>query len=164
MSDRNEQFMTGSRQRSIVWQELVTSALLGTDRRGVTVRRGDDALGEVLSGLGSVGEDAQKQLLGAAAVVTAYTRAGRLPETGTTALDPPCEEDDTPCCSNRAAHHLTTMRNGQFQELLSEWLRVAAKQGNECRRNLCPRCWSLGRLTLRSASRSRQCWASVGGG
>src|SRR6188472_4372767 len=130
-------------QHTTLWQELVTSALLGTERRNSSVSSGDDALGKFLAKLDS--QETEKQLLGAAAMLAVYRRAGALPQIDTTPLPEPCEPDEMPCCSGRAGQHLTTMLNGQYAELLGEWLVTLAQAGKRVPEELLPAVLDLAR-------------------
>lgn len=86
------------------WEELASTALVGTDRRPYD---GD--------------------LLGAAAVEVARRRAGRRPvQTGSGEAAP--EEEQEPV-GRPAAERLTRILGGEYERLLPEWLAVAAATG-----------------------------------
>ena len=74
----------------MAWQDLVTCALLGTERQALEWSAGDDALGQLLSRLDA--DDREGALLRAAGVMTLWRRAGQLPArdrtTATAALRP----------------------------------------------------------------------------
>ena len=53
-----------------LWQELVATALLGTERRAVPLPPPGDALGDLLAPLD--GTDPERALLGAAAALSLY--------------------------------------------------------------------------------------------
>ncbi len=125
MSNETNEHPTSESQYSLIWRELVTSALLGTERRVITLHGRDDALGKLLANLESL--DNEKKLLSAAATLAIYKRAGALPVMATGPDIEPCEPDTTPFCTERSAQHLSTMLKGQYQELLEEWLTALAK-------------------------------------
>ncbi|MEU0660152.1 DUF5691 domain-containing protein [Streptomyces lavendulocolor] len=114
------------------WEDLVTSALLGTDRRppaaGVPAR--------------SAGEDAPLALLDAAALHTVRRRAGLLPGPAA-ALPEPAPDDERPVLpepARRRLAHLLADRSGSpsggrrgaapdLTELLPQWLSAANAHG-----------------------------------
>ncbi|MEU0665892.1 DUF5691 domain-containing protein [Streptomyces lavendulocolor] len=114
------------------WEDLVTSALLGTDRRppaaGVPAR--------------SAGEDAPLALLDAAALHTVRRRAGLLPGPAA-ALPEPAPDDERPVPpepARRRLAHLLADRSGSpsggrrgaapdLTELLPQWLSAANAHG-----------------------------------
>jgi hypothetical protein len=101
--------------------------MLGTERRAMSLPHGNDTLGELLAGL--EGLDNEKKLLSAAGAIAVYKRAGTLPAHATGADIDPCEPDPTPTYGERAAHYPRTMLQGEYRELLGEWLRALAKMG-----------------------------------
>jgi hypothetical protein len=114
--------------RSPLWAELIATALVGTDRRTPTLPLDGGALGDLLGRLGP-GEDAPGALLGAAAAVALYRRAGWLPTSGIAEPFPPCPPDDLPPCSRRAGGHLAQMLSGAHAQALPEWLAALAAAG-----------------------------------
>lgn len=108
-----------------LWQDVVTAALVGT-RQSLMLTLPDNQLGELLSRLDS--SDPEGFLLGAAAAIALYQRAGHLPVTDNQPLPTPCEPDDLPTCSPRAEQHLALMLKGEHAELL-EWLIAASEAG-----------------------------------
>ncbi|MCS6861638.1 MAG: hypothetical protein NZT92_15120, partial [Abditibacteriales bacterium] len=101
-----------------LWENIVTIALLGTERQPLVLPPSDDALGDLLSRLDLA--DRERSLLGAAAAIALYQRAGQLPKMGNQPPPPPCETDDLPRCSPRAEQHLSLMLGGQCKKLLPE--------------------------------------------
>jgi hypothetical protein len=110
-----------------VWQDVVTAALVGTERQSLTFTPPNNKLGELLRRLDST--DAEGSLLSAAGAIALYQKAGQLPVKDSQPLPKECELDDQPCCSSRAGHHLDLMLNGEYKELLPEWLAATAKVG-----------------------------------
>jgi hypothetical protein len=119
-----------------IWEDLVTSVLLGTDRRPPQPPLAGDALSERIQRL----DPAQSPsfLLGAAALVTQYRQAGRL--LAQIALPAPsvCPPEDRPACSPAAALRLKMMLGGSYKEILPEWLALAAERGKRVPAELLP--------------------------
>ena len=115
-----------------VWPALVQTALLGTERAGATSWRAAPAHADVATFLSRLPDsDAERALLGAAALLGAYTRAGRLPErAGEAAVDAaPADADDLPVAAAGVVRFLSTMLAGAEREVLPEWLARAAAKG-----------------------------------
>ncbi|MBN1890505.1 MAG: hypothetical protein JW850_21105 [Thermoflexales bacterium] len=109
------------------WQELVTTALVGTERQPFKVPQVSGPLDHLLSQLD--GADQERALLSASAAVASYQLAGRALDAAPAERQKPCEPDDVPRCSARAAQHLRLMLHKQHKELLPEWLAaLAARQ------------------------------------
>jgi hypothetical protein len=100
-------------------------------------------LGHLLARLD--GPEREQVLLRAAAAVSLYQRAGQLPEARGEPLPPPCERDEQPRCSPHAGQRLALMLQGQYQEVLPEWLAAVARAGQRVPENLLPDLLDLGR-------------------
>jgi uncharacterized protein DUF5691 len=106
------------------WEDLVASALLGTDRRPPK----PDALpGDVREGLGDEADPA-RLLLDAAALSATYTRAGRPPLRDLKPLDE-AEPDHRPVPRLAATRRLAGMLQGRHRAVLPEWLTVLTEHG-----------------------------------
>jgi hypothetical protein len=119
----------------VSWDELVSTALLGTARREPTAA----------APLAIVRESAEEQLLARAAVTAVYRRAGARPATGPRPLEsaPP---ETLPLCSPRAALRLAGILTGQFGGgLLDEWLALARVRGVRVPEELLPALLAAGR-------------------
>lgn len=106
-----------------LWRELVTTALLGTDRRDPPVD--DGLIGDLVAD--TVRADPSSRMLAQVAACTAVRRAGVLPGEQTAALRPP-EFDDRPVCSPAAAErwrHVTT----SWPVLEDEWTLTLIENG-----------------------------------
>jgi len=111
-----------------LWDDLVKTALLGTQRQRPPQTHMGGALGDVTAKLEKATPDAA--LLGTAATVTTYRRAGWLPPAEDTSnLPPPADRNDLPQPSRRAAQPLYQILGGERKELLPEWLTAAAAAG-----------------------------------
>lgn len=106
------------------WDDLVSSALLGTDRKPPPL----DALpGQVRDKLDE-NAPPYKVLLDAAAYSTAYRRAGRKPLRGPVPL-PEASTDDRAVPREPAVRRLAAMLAGEHGAVLAEWLRIADERG-----------------------------------
>jgi hypothetical protein len=115
---------------SQLWDSLVSSALLGTERRPVVLPPALEPVGRLLARLDPA--DSEGALLAASAIVSLHRRAARLPAVRAVhepSLPEPCQADDLPPCSSRAGQHLGFMLKGQYSDLLAEWLERAAQCG-----------------------------------
>ena len=101
------------------WDGLVSSALLGTERRPPTF---DELPAPIQEQLGEGG------LLDAAALATLYKRAGRIPLQGLEPLAAAVGED-RPLPRPVAIRRLAAMLSGYQTAALGEWLRVADGRG-----------------------------------
>src|SRR5581483_8288011 len=127
-----------------LWSELVTTAMLGVERRALALPTTDGALGEVLRQLDLA--DREGMLLGAAATVALARRAGRLPLQRAPTHTIPAGEDDLPLCPPRAVQHLTALLGGGHQRaLLPEWLAALAATGRRVPPAQLPALLDLGR-------------------
>src|SRR6185295_7363583 len=130
-------------QVSLMWQEVVTAALLGSQRQTITLHKSPDLLGELLSHLS--GLDEEQKLLGAAAVISLYRRAGMLPATDVQIATEPCRTEELARCSQKAASRLALMLNGQYKEALPEWLKAMAAAENRVSEERLPALLEFGR-------------------
>ena len=109
------------------WQELLKTAIVGTERQKLKVTPPDNQLGEVLKNLDS--NDNEAYLLSVAGTISLYQKAGKLPVKNKQSQLKPCEQNDLPCCTQLAEHHLSMMLAGEYVDILPEWLRLANKLG-----------------------------------
>jgi hypothetical protein len=109
------------------WEEMVKTALLGTERQASPLQSGDALLQSVLTQLNA--EDRERALLGAAGAATLVRRAGYMPAPLGGLETTTAETDDTPLCRNEAVNDLPMVLDGQYQNLLPEWLSLVAGQG-----------------------------------
>jgi hypothetical protein len=103
------------------WQELITAALVGTERRPVP---------------GAGPDDPAVALLDQAALLTVARRAGRLP--GHAEALPVPDPDPRPVVSQAAGERLARILGGEKTELLSEWLTVVVRRGLQPPAHLLP--------------------------
>jgi Family of unknown function (DUF5691) len=134
-----------------MWSELVTAAVIGSERQEIIIPKTSDSLSELVVRLDD--NDRERRLLGAAAAAALYLRAGRLPVKDMRSLPEPCPHDDVPRCNPRAGERLKLMLSGQYQELLPEWLACVAAARQRVQEELLPSILDLGiaRLELSEA-------------
>lgn len=151
-----------------LWNEITNTALIGCERKPLSLNPSGpsaDKLGGLLAQLDQ--SDREGALLGAAAVVSLYERAGSLPPKDARPLPEACELDDAPRCGERAAIHLAMMLRGEYQELLPEWLAQAAAAGKRAPEELLPPLLELGRMredlreTILAVSGARGRWLAA---
>lgn len=133
------------------WDDLISATLVGVERRPFPVTRLNDAVG------GTPAIDvtgAEAQALAAAAVLTAYRRAGRRPQRA--ALRPlPAPPDPRPVCSAKAAQLLSLLTEGAVKasggndELIALWLEACVSAGRHP-----PAAMTVGLLDLATAKPS----------
>jgi hypothetical protein len=102
------------------WDELLATAVVGTDQRELNLAAGDDELGQLLAQTNN--GDREGSLLSAAAVLGLYRSAGVAPPSDTQPAPEACAPDETQRGSAASAQHLALMLDGQFREVLREWL------------------------------------------
>ncbi|HEY9638016.1 MAG TPA: DUF5691 domain-containing protein [Coleofasciculaceae cyanobacterium] len=134
-----------------MWQEVITVALVGTQRRSLTLAPSNGQLGDLLSRLNN--SDPEEALLSAVSAISLYQQAGQLPVKDNQPLPEPCQPDQLVSCSTRAGQHLRLMLLKEREKVLPEWLAAAAKAGKRVPENCLPGLLELGRNSgqLRSA-------------
>ncbi|HEX2274169.1 MAG TPA: DUF5691 domain-containing protein [Acidimicrobiales bacterium] len=132
-----------------VWDGLVATALLGTERRPLTVPRPAGPLGETLARLDEA--DGEGALLGAAAAVALWRRAGRRATADAGPPPEPCPPDEAPRVSAAAGERLAGLLEDGRRRLLGEWLDLAARAGRRAPEEDLPALLDVGahRLDLR---------------
>jgi Family of unknown function (DUF5691) len=106
------------------WDDLVSTALLGTERHRVDVAGLPGPVATLASGL----SDADARLLGAAALATSYRRAGVRALPGVD-LPAAAEAESAPVVGPWAAGRLGRILGREDAELLREWLVAVAAGG-----------------------------------
>jgi Family of unknown function (DUF5691) len=113
--------------RMSLWTEITNTALIGCERKPLSLNGSSGKLGALLGRLDQ--NDREGALFAAAALVSLYERAGSLSLKDEQPLPEACEPDDAPRCGERAAIHLAMMLRGEYKELLPEWLAKTAAAG-----------------------------------
>ncbi|MEM9923758.1 MAG: DUF5691 domain-containing protein [Cyanobacteria bacterium P01_D01_bin.50] len=126
-----------------IWQDLVKTAVVGTQRKDLKILEQDNQLGEVLSCLGS--NDKEGSLLRAAVVISLYQKAGKLTTIDNQTNLETCKLDDLPYCNQKSEKHLEIILNGEYSEILPEWLRITAEVGKVVSPRYLPDLLALGK-------------------
>ncbi len=108
-----------------IWQDLVKTAVVGTQRQQLKIVKQDNQLDEVLSRLDI--NDKEGSLLKAAGVISLYQKAGKLTAIDNKKNDETCDLDDLPFCSQDSEQHLGMMLSGEYSAFLPEWLTLLAE-------------------------------------
>src|SRR5262245_4737613 len=98
-----------------LWTEIVNTALIGCERKPLSLNGAADKLGGLLAQLDQ--NDREGFLLGAAALSSLYERAGTLPLNDALPAPEACDLDDSPRCGERAAIRLAMMLRGEYIEI-----------------------------------------------
>ncbi|HZQ35799.1 MAG TPA: DUF5691 domain-containing protein [Dehalococcoidia bacterium] len=148
--------MTDTSGAKALWDELLSAAIVGIDRRQPRL----SAAGGPLAALVNGPEPAtpERQALRAAAALGLYRLAGRAAEIAPP-WPPPCPAEEAPECSGTAAARLERMLAGEHEALLPEWLRVAGEAGLRAPAWLLPALLDLGA----NESARREAVAAVAG-
>ncbi|HVF21883.1 MAG TPA: DUF5691 domain-containing protein, partial [Pyrinomonadaceae bacterium] len=103
------------------WDELLATAVVGTEQRELKLAaRDDNGLGQLLAQINNA--DREGSLLTAAAVLALYRSAGVAPAVDTQPAPEACVPDEAQRGSTASGQHLALMLDGQFREVLPEWL------------------------------------------
>jgi len=102
------------------WDDILATAVVGTEQRELKLAARDDELGQLLAQINHT--DRESLLLSAAAVVALYRSAGAAPPVDTQPAPEACPPDDAGRGSAASGQHLALMLDGQFREVLPEWL------------------------------------------
>jgi hypothetical protein len=125
------------------WQTVLTAALLGTDRQTFSGVSTTDALAPLLVQLTE--QPAEKRLLGTAAALSLYQKVGAVIEKRSLQLPEPAPDDALPCCNTQAAHGLNRILQGEYAQVLPEWLTLAAAKKQRVPERLLPALLEYGR-------------------
>lgn len=120
-----------------VWEQLVKTALLGSERAPVPSGTPNDIqLAGLLSQLKQ--ENREAALLRSAALVAIYERAGLVAESAAEASLPVCASDHLPRCGPGAAAYLRRILEGQYRLLLPEFLAALRAIGKRVPEEMLP--------------------------
>ena len=102
------------------WDDILATAVVGTEQRELKLAASEDELGCLLAQISNT--DREGSLLSAASVVALYRSAGVAPPTDTQPLPEACDKDEKSRGSLASGQHLALMLEGEFREVLPEWL------------------------------------------
>lgn len=119
-----------------IWTDIVTTAVVGTERQAFKVSAADAALQSLLAQLDSA--DREGALLHAAALTALHERAGRLPSKFSEALPEAAPAETLPRCNARVAARLQVLLQGEYADLFPELLAGLAQNGQRVPEELLP--------------------------
>jgi hypothetical protein len=125
------------------WEELSAAALLGTERRPFAAPALDGPLAALFADLSS--REPEKALLGTAAALSLYRRAGHRPSRRQSTPLEPASSDDRPYCSTVSSGHLAVMLAGTHADVLPEWLDALNQAGKRPNDETLPELLEVGR-------------------
>ena len=103
-----------------LWDDILATAVVGTEQRELKLVAREDELGRLLAQIDNT--DREGSLLTAASVVALYRSAGTAPPQDTHPLPEACVQDDAIRGTAASGQHLALMLDGEFREVLPEWL------------------------------------------
>lgn len=108
-----------------LWDDILATAVVGTEQRELKLAVRDDELGRLLTQIDN--SDREGSLLSAASVVALYRSAGIALPADTLPLPEVSARDDASRSSAVSGQHLALMLDGEFREVLREWLAAMKK-------------------------------------
>ena len=127
-----------------IWQDLVKTAVIGTQRKELKIVSPDNQLSEVLSHLDN--NDKEGSLLSASGAIYLYQKAGKLIAIDDKKTLKACDLDDLPYCNQISEQHLEMMWSGEYTALLPEWLTLLAEANKVVSPKSLPELLKLGQL------------------
>lgn len=139
--------MAGSRgehrgENMELWQSLVSTALMGTERQTPTVPAGEDALTTLVQTLDW--QQPESALLAAAGAMALHRRVGQRPLSLDLPALEPCPLGDLPVCGDRSRRHLRTALESE-PRVLPELLTLMAEAGQRVPELLLPKLLNWGK-------------------
>jgi hypothetical protein len=126
------------------WDEILATAVVGTEQREFKLAASEDELGSLLAQINTT--DREASLLSAASVIALYRNAGAAPPTDTQPLPEACDEDEMRRGSSASGQHLALMLEGEFREVLPEWLAAMNNARKRVPEEHLPALLDLGRM------------------
>ena len=133
-----------------MWEELVSSAIVGSANKQPRLDGQSQSLSEMLGGLDSA--DSEGLLLAAAGAMSIWRAAGGRLQHSDKPLPEPCEADTLHQLGRRTSVYLGLLLQGEYKELLPECLEAIAAKGKRVGPELLP---ALLDITSRDAELSR---------
>jgi hypothetical protein len=134
-----------------LWDDILATAVVGTEQREFRLAAREDELGRLLAQMDN--DDREVSLLSAASVVSLYRSAGIAPPADMQQLPEVCFPDEALRSSPASGQHLALMLDGEFREVLPEWLAAMHKARKRVPEEHLPALLDQGRaeLSLRRA-------------
>ena len=110
------------------WDEILATAVVGTEQREFRLATSEDELGRLLAQINNT--DREGSLLTAASVIALYRSAGVAPPTDTQPLPETHSDEEMSRASSASGQHLALMLEGEYREVLPEWL-AAMQRANK---------------------------------
>ena len=143
------------------WQDLITAALIGTERAPVPATVIPGLPGPADAPDDTAPDDPAALLLDRAALLTVARRGGRLADR--VAPPPAPEPDPAPEVSRAAGRRLAWMLRGEHADLLTEWLATAVTRGHRAPAYLLPALLDQARRVTPADPELRRLAAEAGG-
>jgi hypothetical protein len=112
-----------------MWQELVSTALIGTQRHQneISINSCSEKLNSILNQINS-SNDTEQKLLSLAATLSVYQKVGQLPNKTTLTKLEPADLDDLPICKGANEFLLQTF-GGKYKSIFPEAINLLANLG-----------------------------------
>ncbi|HKP81895.1 MAG TPA: DUF5691 domain-containing protein [Pyrinomonadaceae bacterium] len=126
------------------WDEILATAVIGTEQREFKLAASEDELGRLLAQISNT--DREGSLLSAASVVALYRSAGVTPTTDTQPLPEAHRDDEMSRGSSATGQHLALMLEGEFRAVLPEWLAAMQRANKRVPEEHLPALLDFGRM------------------
>jgi hypothetical protein len=130
--------------RMQTWGDILATAVVGTEQREFKLGASEDELGSLLAQISNT--DREGSLLSAASVIALYRSAGTAPPTDTQPLPEAHSDDEMSRGSSASGQHLALMLEGEFREVLPEWLAAMNRARQRVPEEHLPALLDLGRM------------------
>ena len=128
------------------WDDILATAVVGTEQRDLRLATREDELGNVLAQIDRT--DREGSLLSAASVLALYRSAGVAPPVDAQPSPEVCSHDDATRASEASGQHLALMLDGEFREVLPEWLAAMSRAHKRVPEEHLPALLDEGRVEL----------------
>ena len=128
------------------WQDILATAVVGTDQHELVLTSHGDELGQLIDQID--GTDREGSLLSSASLLAQYRRAGFAPPTDSQVLLDACAPDEAIRGSSASGQHLALMLEGEFKEVLPEWLVAMNSAGKRVPEEYLPALLDKGRAEV----------------
>lgn len=110
------------------WEDIINTAIIGTDKKQVNKQLLPDELHTLAGEIEGLSGEKEEQFLGVASVLYNYRRSGFLPLKNMSASIPVCEEEEKKYCSGQATGALQAVLGDDNDSLLYYWLLQCLKK------------------------------------